>query len=323
MSAENLQIIVGEGTCGRASGSAEILSLFQTNAPEAKIDTVGCVGMCHAEVMVEVRGGDGSSHMYGNVDKKGVTKILKYHRGEGDMPEDLLLTSSNDPEREGGQYLTRQTRLALRNVGHIDATNMAQYEARGGYTAIKKILGEGGMTPEQVIAEVKASGIRGRGGAGFPTAIKWNFARQAEGDQKYFICNGDEGDPGAFMDRSLLEGDPHNILEGMLIGAYAVGASGGYAYIRAEYPLAVKNFGIAIEDAMAAGYLGDNILGSGFSLHVKIKQGAGAFVCGEETALIASVEGERGMPRIRPPFPAVKGLFGKPWWSSLFRHRYR
>ncbi len=311
MSEQNLEIIVGEGTCGRASGSADVLSQFQTNAPDATIRTVGCVGMCHAEVMVEVRDSAGNSHMYGNVDKKGVTKILKYHRGEGELPEDLLLTSSSDPEREGGQYLTRQTRLALRNVGQIDATDMAQYEARGGYNAIKKIINQG-MTPEQVIEEVKISGIRGRGGAGFPTATKWTFARGAEGDKKYLICNGDEGDPGAFMDRSLLEGDPHNVLEGMLIAAYAIGASGGYAYIRAEYPLAVKNFGIAIKDAMAAGYLGDNILGSGFNFHIKIKQGAGAFVCGEETALIASIEGERGMPRIRPPFPAVKGLFGKP-----------
>ncbi len=311
MSEQNLEIIVGEGTCGRASGSADVLSQFQTNAPDATIRTVGCVGMCHAEVMVEVRDSAGNSHMYGNVDKKGVTKILKYHRGEGELPEDLLLTSSSDPEREGGQYLTRQTRLALRNVGQIDATDIAQYEARGGYNAIKKIINQG-MTPEQVIEEIKISGIRGRGGAGFPTATKWTFARGAEGDKKYLICNGDEGDPGAFMDRSLLEGDPHNVLEGMLIAAYAIGASGGYAYIRAEYPLAVKNFGIAIKDAMAAGYLGDNILGSGFNFHIKIKQGAGAFVCGEETALIASIEGERGMPRIRPPFPAVKGLFGKP-----------
>ncbi len=310
MSEQNLEIIVGEGTCGRASGSAEVLELFKKNAPEASIRTVGCVGMCHAEVMVEVRQG-GKSHMYGNVDKKGVSKILKYHRGEGDLPEEILLTSSDNPDTEGGLYLSRQTRLALRNVGQIDATDMSQYEARGGYKAIKKILSEG-MTPEQVIEEVRIAGIRGRGGAGFPTATKWTFARGAEGDKKYLICNGDEGDPGAFMDRSLLEGDPHNVLEGMLIAAYAIGASGGYAYIRAEYPLAVKNFGKAIEDATAAGYLGDNILGSDFSFHLKIKQGAGAFVCGEETALIASIEGERGMPRIRPPFPAVKGLFGKP-----------
>ncbi len=310
MSDQNLEIIVGEGTCGRASGSTEVLELFQKNAPDASIRTVGCVGMCHAEVMVEIRQ-DEKSYMYGNVDKKGVSKILKYHRGEGDLPEDLVLTSSDNPDTEGGLYLSRQTRLALRNVGQIDATEMGQYEARGGYNAIKKILNEG-MTPEQVIEEVKIAGIRGRGGAGFPTATKWTFARGAEGDKKYLICNGDEGDPGAFMDRSLLEGDPHNIVEGMLIAAYAIGASGGYAYIRAEYPLAVKNFGKAIEDAQAAGYLGDNILGSDFSFHLKIKQGAGAFVCGEETALIASIEGERGMPRIRPPFPAVKGLFGKP-----------
>ncbi len=311
MSYQNLEIIVGEGTCGRASGSSEVMAQFQKAAPDATIRTVGCVGMCHAEVMVEVRDAEGKSHLYGNVDKKGVSKILKFHSGEGELPEELLLTSTDQPETEGGQYLVRQTRLALRNVGMIDPTHMEQYQERGGYRAIQKILKQG-MTPEQVIEEVKIAGIRGRGGAGFPTAIKWTFARGAEGDKKYLICNGDEGDPGAFMDRSLLEGDPHNVLEGMLIAAYAIGASGGYAYIRAEYPLAVKNFGKAIEDARAAGFLGENILGSDFSFDIKIKQGAGAFVCGEETALIASIEGERGMPRIRPPFPAVKGLFGKP-----------
>lgn len=311
MSDSRLEIIVGEGTCGRASGSAEIIALFQKNAPEAKVRSVGCVGMCHAEVMVEVRDEAGNSHMYGNVDKKGVARILGFHRGEDELPQDMLLAANDDPELEGGKYLTRQTRLALRNVGNIDPTDMEQYRARGGYKAIEKII-QTGMTPEQVIEEVKIAGIRGRGGAGFPTATKWTFARGAEGDKKYLICNGDEGDPGAFMDRSLLEGDPHNVLEGMLIAAYAIGASGGYAYIRAEYPLAVKNFGKAIQDATTAGYLGDNILGSEFSFHLKIKQGAGAFVCGEETALIASIEGERGMPRIRPPFPAIKGLFGKP-----------
>ena len=312
MSDSTLEIIVGEGTCGRASGSVEVMAQFQKNAPEANIRSVGCVGMCHAEVMVEVRDGEGKSHMYGNVDKKSVASILKFHRGEEGLSEKLtLLANTDQPELQGGQYLTSQTRLALRNVGTIDPTDMQQYKDRGGYKAIEKII-ETGMTPEQVIEEVKVAGIRGRGGAGFPTATKWTFARGAEGDKKYLICNGDEGDPGAFMDRSLLEGDPHNIVEGMLISAYAIGASGGYAYIRAEYPLAVKNFGLAIEDAMAAGYLGDNILGSDFNFHLKIKQGAGAFVCGEETALIASIEGERGMPRIRPPFPAIKGLFGKP-----------
>lgn len=312
MSDSMLEIIVGEGTCGRASGSVEVLEQFKKSAPEAAIRSVGCVGMCHAEVMVEVRDGAGKSHMYGKVDKKGVASILKFHRGEEALPEGIMLLSSSDqPDLQGGQYLTRQTRLALRNVGTIDPTDMQQYKDRGGYKAIEKIINTG-MTPEQVIEEVKIAGIRGRGGAGFPTATKWTFARGAEGDKKYLICNGDEGDPGAFMDRSLLEGDPHNIVEGMLIAAYAIGASAGYAYIRAEYPLAVKNFGKAIEDATAAGYLGDNILGSNFSFDLKIKQGAGAFVCGEETALIASIEGERGMPRIRPPFPAIKGLFGKP-----------
>ncbi len=304
-------ITVGEGTCGIAAGAKEVAQLLRKHFPEAELRTVGCVGMCHREVIVEVANGEGKSYTYGNVTKKNIPKIAMFHKGQKELPENLLIRSSDQPDTDKGAYLTRQSRIALRNVGRIYPTAMEQVRERGGYQAIEKVL-KGGMSPEDVIAEVKASKIRGRGGAGFPTAIKWGFARGAEGDVKYLICNGDEGDPGAFMDRSLLEGDPHSILEGMLIAAYAIGASRGYAYVRAEYPLAVEHFGQAIADAREADLLGDNILGSDFSFDIKIKEGAGAFVCGEETALMGSIEGQRGMPRIRPPFPAIKGLFGNP-----------
>jgi NADH-quinone oxidoreductase subunit F len=306
-------INIGEGTCGIAAGAPEVTELLKKRFPDAEFTSVGCVGMCHQEVMVEITNEDGKSYLWGNVGKKNLPKIVRFHRGEADLPEQLLIKSSDDPETDKSQYLIKQTRIALRNVGELNPTSMAQFQKRGGYSAIEKVLkGDKVMTPEDVIAEVKVANIRGRGGAGFPAAIKWGFARGAPGDVKYLVCNGDEGDPGAFMDRSLLEGDPHTVLEGMLIAAYAIGASKGYAYIRAEYPLAVEYFGRAMEDARRAGYLGKNILGSDFSFDIKIKEGAGAFVCGEETALLASIEGERGMPRIRPPFPAVKGVFGYP-----------
>ena len=310
MDVSNLNVIVGEGTCGIAAGSKEVIEAFQKHAPEMNIRTVGCVGMCHQEVIAEVNDGNGNKHIYGNVTKKTVPQIIDFHKGEGDLPEKQLIFSPDDQDLDKWRYLAHQTRIALRNVGYLDPTSISEYQARDGYKAIKKILAD--MTPEQVIEEVKVSSIRGRGGAGFPTHLKWNFAKQSPGDVKYLICNGDEGDPGAFMDRSLLEGDPHNVIEGMLIAAYSFGASKGYAYIRAEYPLAVKNFGKAIKDAHESGVLGDNIQGSDFSFDIKIKEGAGAFVCGEETALIASIEGDRGMPRFKPPFPAIKGLFGKP-----------
>ena len=310
MDVSNLNVIVGEGTCGIAAGSKEVIEAFQKHAPEMNIRTVGCVGMCHQEVIAEVNDGNGNKHIYGNVTKKTVPQIINFHKGEGDLPEKQLIFSPDDQDLDKWRYLAHQTRIALRNVGYLDPTSISEYQARDGYKAIKKILTE--MTPEQVIEEVKISSIRGRGGAGFPTHVKWNFAKQSPGEIKYLICNGDEGDPGAFMDRSLLEGDPHNVIEGMLIAAYSFGASKGYAYIRAEYPLAVENFGKAIKDAHEIGVLGDNIQGSDFSFDIKIKEGAGAFVCGEETALIASIEGDRGMPRFKPPFPAIKGLFGKP-----------
>lgn len=310
MNGQDMVITVGEGTCGIAAGAKEVAELLAKRFPEATFRSVGCVGMCHQEVMVEIAH-NGETRIFGNVGKKNIPKIVRFYKGEAPLPEAIFVSSNEKPDTDKGSYLTRQTRIALRNVGKLDPTSLDQYRGRGGYGSIEKIL-KTGMTPEQVIEEVRVANIRGRGGAGFPTAVKWGFARGAPGDVKYLVCNGDEGDPGAFMDRSLLEGDPHNILEGMLIAAYAIGASKGYAYIRAEYPLAVNYFGKAMQDAREAGFLGKNILGSDFSFDVKIKEGAGAFVCGEETALLASIEGERGMPRIRPPFPAIKGVFGKP-----------
>ncbi len=310
MSTQNMVITVGEGTCGIAAGAKEVTELLGKRFPEAEFRAVGCLGMCHQEVMIDINI-DGKSYVYGNVNKKNIPKIVRYHKGEGPLPEQIFIKSSDEPDTDKGSYLTRQTRIALRNVGQLNPTSLEQARKRGTYDAIEKII-KGGQTPEQVIEEVKTSQIRGRGGAGFPTAVKWGFARGAPGDVKYLVCNGDEGDPGAFMDRSLLEGDPHSVVEGMLIAAYAIGASKGYAYIRAEYPLAVEYFGLALDKAREANLLGDNILGSDFSFDIKIKEGAGAFVCGEETALLASIEGERGMPRIRPPFPAIKGVFGKP-----------
>ncbi|MBF0176015.1 MAG: NADH-quinone oxidoreductase subunit NuoF [Magnetococcales bacterium] len=306
-----MTITIGEGTCGIAAGARDVAALLKQRFPEAHMQSVSCLGMCHQEPMIEIANPDGKSYLYGKVNKKNLPKIVHFHQGKGDIPAANFIRSSDEPDTDKGSYLTSQTRIALRNVGHLDPTSVESFRARGGYKAIEKIL-KGGMSPEAVLEEVKTSNLRGRGGAGFPTAIKWGFARSAPGYPKYLVCNGDEGDPGAFMDRSLLEGDPHSVLEGMLIAAYAIGASKGYAYIRAEYPLAVKFFGQALQDARQLGYLGDKILGTDFSFDIKIKEGAGAFVCGEETALLASIEGQRGMPRIRPPFPAIQGLFGKP-----------
>lgn len=231
----------------------------------------------------------------------------------GRVAEELLYTVPETGQkvktRHEVPFYQKQQRLVLARCGLIDPENIEDYLASGGYQALAKALT---MAPEEVIAEIKASGLRGRGGGGFPTGTKWEITRNAPGTKKYVVCNADEGDPGAFMDRSICEGDPHAVIEGMLIAGYAIGADEGYIYIRAEYPLAVKRLGIALQQAEAKGYLGENILGKGFNFRIKIKQGAGAFVCGEETALIESIQGNRGMPRSRPPFPAVSGLWGKP-----------
>jgi NADH:ubiquinone oxidoreductase subunit F (NADH-binding)/Pyruvate/2-oxoacid:ferredoxin oxidoreductase delta subunit len=244
------------------------------------------------------------------------TRVIEDYIAGGDPRPDLALCTIGEgrvdglPSLEEMPMYRAQRRIALRNCGHINPLRLSHYLARGGYAGLHRALT--GLSPEQVIEEITASGLRGRGGAGFPTGRKWQFCREAPGAPKYVICNADEGDPGAFMDRSILEGDPHSVVEGLIISGYAVGASRGYVYVRAEYPLAVSTLQQAVAQARKAGLLGRNILGSGFDFDVEIKEGAGAFVCGEETALIASLEGRRGMPRPRPPYPAVSGLFGRP-----------
>ncbi len=310
------RVLVGMGTCGLSAGAQDVYdklkALITAEPSTCTLDITGCIGMCYREPLVEVRE-NGDRVIYGGVDAAKAEEIFTQHiKAETTLGENIVYRLKADGTSEGAEiaFMDPQERIVLRNCGVIDPESLPDYEERGGYEALRKALAE--MTPEGIIEEMKASGLRGRGGAGFPTGLKWSFAAQNEGDVKYVVCNADEGDPGAFMDRSVLEGDPHAVLEGMIICARAIGASFGYIYCRAEYPLAIKRLTIAIEAAREKGYLGENILGSGFTFDLKIKQGAGAFVCGEETALFASIEGERGMPRIRPPFPAEKGLWQKP-----------
>lgn len=278
---------------------------------EVRIVGTGCHGFCEMGPLVTVYP---EGAFYVRVQEEDVKEIVEKHLIGGEVVERLLYQDPVSNERilhsEDIDFYKKQMRFVLANCGHIDAEDLNAYLEVGGYNALKKVLTE--MTPDEVIEEVKASGLRGRGGGGFPTGLKWGFARKSPGEKKYVVCNADEGDPGAFMDRSILEGDPHRLLEGMAVCGYAIGADEGYIYVRAEYPLAIKRLKIAIKQAMAEGYLGENIFDSGFNFTIKIKEGAGAFVCGEETALLASIEGKRGMPRPRPPFPAVSGLWGKP-----------
>src|SRR5665811_1196063 len=280
----------------------------------ASVTGTGCRGMCAMDVLVDVvthRGGVKSKVTYGTVTPKMVEKIIEEHVVGGEPVHKWVVLSDDEPTSHN-EFYQHQDRLVLRDCGAIDPEVIDDYLEVGGYQALYKVLTE--MTPTQVHEEILASGLRGRGGAGFPTGLKWKFAADAASPdgQKYFICNGDEGDPGAFMDRSVLEGDPHSVFEGMTIGGYAIGASEGYVYVRAEYPLAIKRLKIALKQAEERGLIGDNIMGSDFSFHLKIKEGAGAFVCGEETALMQSIEGKRGMPRLRPPFPAQSGLWARP-----------
>lgn len=281
---------------------------------EIKIIMTGCFGLC-AEGPIVVVYPEGS--MYAKVTPKDIEEIAEEHLYKGRIIERLLIGNDMDGgiDEDGNQledteFFSRQTRVALRNCGRINPEDIDEYIAYDGYQALGKVLTE--MTPEAVIQLIKDSGLRGRGGAGFPTGQKWSFAAASEGDIKYVACNADEGDPGAFMDRSILEGDPHSILEAMAIAGYAVGANQGFIYVRAEYPTAVKRLNIAIEQAHEYGLLGKDIFGTGFDFDIELRLGAGAFVCGEETALMNSIEGLRGEPRPRPPFPAAKGIFGKP-----------
>jgi len=300
------EVRVGLATCGIAAGAQRVAAQLHKNLKSGRIDIpikrVGCVGMCYNEPIVDVVDESGVLTTYGHVTEADVERIVAEHVVGGSVVEDLRVHS------EG--FFQHQVRIVLENCGVIDPESLDEYRTHDGYVALRTALEE--MKPEDVVEAVKASGLRGRGGAGFPTGLKWSFAARESASEKYVICNADEGDPGAFMDRSVLEGDPHRVIEGMAIAAYAIGAAHGYVYVRAEYPLAIRRLEKALDDARAAHLLGEHILGTSFSFDVRIKAGAGAFVCGEETALIASIEGRRGMPRKRPPYPANSGLWGKP-----------
>ena len=310
-------VLICSGTECVSSGSLQVIEALRAElervglAQEIRVVESGCRGFC-AQGPVMMIYPDGI--FYCQVHVEDVPVIVEETLLKGRVVERLVYTEPeshlNVPFYEDIPFYEKQQRVTLRNCGIIDPESLDEYIARGGYEALGKALTT--MMPEKVIEEVKASGLRGRGGAGFLTGLKWEFTAKAPGEIKYVVCNADEGDPGAFMDRSILEGDPHAVLEGMAICGYAVGAYEGYIYCRAEYPLAIKRLNLAIERAEEYGLLGDDILGTGFSFHLKIKEGAGAFVCGEETALIASIEGRRGEPRPRPPFPAVHGLWGRP-----------
>ena len=301
-----MKIVVGEGSCGIAAGAEKVRqALLKQDLNGATLTIAGCIGMCYLEPIVDIYEDGQEVKRLVRVTEKDAEKISEYAKTGDESVISSLLVSDEDKE-----FLNKQTRIALRRCGIINPDEIEDFVNADGYTAIKKVLNE--MTPEDVIEVIKTSGLAGRGGAGFPTWFKWNAARQSEGDEKYLICNADEGDPGAFMDRAVIESDPHTLIEGMLIGAYAIGAKNAVVYVRAEYPLAIKRLERAIEQATAAGYLGDNILGTDFSCKMTIKAGAGAFVCGEETALIESLEGHRGMPRLKPPFPAQSGYWRKP-----------
>lgn len=306
-----MKIVVGEGSCGLAAGAGKVHArletlLAQANPTSAELTITGCNGMCFVEPIVDIYDDEGKLHRLVKLTEQDADTIYEAVTS-GDLSKvDALRISAED-----ASFLEKQTRIALRNCGVINPMSIDEYIAHGGYEALKKILTTG-MTQDDVINEIDVSGLKGRGGAGFSTAFKWRAAKASEGEEKYLICNADEGDPGAFMDRAVIEGDPHTLIEGMLIGAYAIGAKEAIVYVRAEYPLAIIRLENAIKEATERGYLGDNILGSNFSCKMRIKAGAGAFVCGEETALIESLEGKRGMPRLKPPFPAQSGFWFKP-----------
>jgi len=306
-----LTVKVGLASCGLAAGADAVYEEFKKNQAvqngTIELKRTGCIGYCSMEPLVEFITDD-KNVLYGSVEPQKVADLIESFLNSQELPGQTVLNSQKTGMEDNN--FAKQKRIVLRNAGIIDPVSIDDYLARDGYKGLEKVLNE--MSCEEVIGEIKKSGLRGRGGAGFPTGLKWQFARQSPGTKKYVICNADEGDPGAFMDRSILEGDPHSILEGMLIAAYAIGADEGYIYVRAEYPLAIKHLRIAIQDAEEKGCLGNNIMGKAFNFQIHIKEGAGAFVCGEETALMASIEGKRGMPNIRPPFPAQSGLWGKP-----------
>ncbi len=311
MSDISIRVCMGPG--GIASGGGEVLSAFETLLKQSNLSAeikdrcsthkVGCLGMCSKDVLVDLFV-DGKKTTYQKVNAGMVQRIIDEHIIQGAPIAEWITDEEYD------NFYSKQIKVVLSDCGVVDPESLASYVANGGYKATDKVLKT--MSPVEVTDVMTKSGLRGRGGAGFPTGLKWETCRKVPSSQKYIICNADEGDPGAFMDRAVLEGNPHAVIEGMLIGAYAIGADKGYVYVRAEYPLAVERLSQAIKEATAKGFLGKNIMNTGFNFSIKLKLGAGAFVCGEETALIASIEGQRGMPRPKPPFPVFSGLWGKP-----------
>jgi NADH:ubiquinone oxidoreductase subunit F (NADH-binding)/Pyruvate/2-oxoacid:ferredoxin oxidoreductase delta subunit/(2Fe-2S) ferredoxin len=334
---KKIKIMVGMATCGISAGADKVYKALEGKIADLGLDVAlektGCIGFCQKEPLVDVVYPGKVRISYEAMDAAKAEALAEAIKAGEIYPEQIMCRIDQEdilmegkkrpyanphppelpvevPKYDQMPFFKKQVKIALKNCGFIHPERIEEYIARGGYTALFKVLT--GMNQEQVINEVKASGIRGRGGAGFPTGMKWEFAYKNDSDIKYVICNADEGDPGAFMDRGILEGDPHAVLEGMAIGAFAIGAKEGYIYCRAEYPLAIHRLKIAISQAEELGLLGDNIFGTNFSFKLKIREGAGAFVCGEETALISSIEGKVGEPRPRPPFPAQSGLWGKP-----------
>jgi NADH:ubiquinone oxidoreductase subunit F (NADH-binding)/(2Fe-2S) ferredoxin/ferredoxin len=318
---DGLRVTVGTSTCGLASGAQPVYDALKRELskkyPSAKLVRTGCMGSCYAEVMVEMEKRGGTSAIYSGVTPDKVEGLLDAYLGGSVAGAYALRAKTGTMKGEEDvpllgelPFFKHQERDVIRNCGIIDPKSIEEYIVSGGYAALSKVMRE--MTPEAVIEEVSKSGLRGRGGAGFPTGLKWKLCRQVPGDVKYMICNADEGDPGAFMNRLTAEGDPHKVIEGLIIAAYAIGASEGYIFVRAEKPLMAEHLTLAINEAKRYGILGENILGSGFSLELKPMLSAGAFVCGEETAMMAAIEGKRAMPRPRPPFPATKGLWDKP-----------
>ncbi len=301
-----MKIVVGEGSCGIAAGAAKVYSAIERliGSTASTLTVTGCIGMCFLEPIVDIYDNGELKKRLVKVQPEDAEKIIAYVNGDENAVDNIEISDDDK------LFLEKQTRIALRHCGIINPEVIDEYTSDDGYKALEKVLKT--MTPEEVIEEIKISGLAGRGGAGFPTWFKWNAARQSQGETKYLICNADEGDPGAFMDRAVIESDPHNLIEGMLIGAYAIGAKEAVVYVRAEYPLAIERLKEAIRQAEEKGFLGENIMGTGFSCKMRIKAGAGAFVCGEETALIESLQGERGMPRLKPPFPAQSGYWYKP-----------
>jgi len=332
---DRIKVLVGLSSCGKAAGAGPVLDVFMDSLPkdQFRVGQTGCLGFCSMEPLVEIMEPDRRSTIYRQVTVEDARRMVD-DLVTGKVPEEgamarrshshTAIEGEGAPDLDSVPFYRQQKKIVLKNIGLVDPESLEEYVAMGGYHSLWKVLTE--FEPEGVVEEIKASKLRGRGGAGFPTGLKWGFLRRAQGEPKYLVCNADEGDPGAYMDRTVLEGDPFSVIEGMTIGAYATGASKGYLYVRAEYPLAIMRLENALSKVREAGFLGRGIMGKDLDFSLEIKVGSGAFVCGEETALIASIESERGMPRPRPPFPANSGLWGKPTninnvetWTNISR----